>query len=501
MAFDAKVLAAVRTAFPGAGSAAVVSLGAPVHDGQCHPEPLVGIPLAMMNRHGLIAGRDRHRQDQDAPADRRAALGGRRPGVRRRRQGRRLRPRGAGRAGDRDRRAREGDRRRLEARRLPVEFLSLTRQAGRAAPRDGVVVRAAALGEGAGPQRHAVERAVAGVQVLRRPRAAAARLHRPARGAAPPDRRRRAGAEARLRRHLEGDGGRAAARDGRAGAAGRGRVLRRAGVRPRRPAGARARRPRAGQRPRAVRRAGQAGAVLDLHDVDARASSTTSFPRSATSTSRSWCSSSTRRTCCSTTRARRSSTRSSRSCGWSARRASASSSSRRARRTCRPTILGQLGNRVQHALRAFTPDDEKALRAAARTFPKTPFYDIAGDADHARDRRGAGDRARRRTARRRRRSSTRMAPPASRMGPLTPAEIAPLLATEQVRRYAAAVDRESAYEILGQRLEPGDERPAPPAPTAPPSKPAAPAKKPRAPGPRRCARRSRARSRTRSRAA
>ena len=39
-------------------------------------------------------------------------------------------------------------------------------------------------------------------------------------------------------------------------------------------------------------------------------------------------------------------------------------------------VLGQLGNRVQHALRAFTPDDEKALRAAARTFPKTTFYDI-----------------------------------------------------------------------------------------------------------------------------
>src|SRR5678809_1745180 len=39
-------------------------------------------------------------------------------------------------------------------------------------------------------------------------------------------------------------------------------------------------------------------------------------------------------------------------------------------------ILGQLGNRVQHALRSFTPDDEKALRAAARTFPKTSFYDV-----------------------------------------------------------------------------------------------------------------------------
>ena len=56
MAFDAGVLAAVRTAFPAAGSGAAVPLGAPVHDGQCHPEPLVSIPLATMNRHGLIAG-------------------------------------------------------------------------------------------------------------------------------------------------------------------------------------------------------------------------------------------------------------------------------------------------------------------------------------------------------------------------------------------------------------------------------------------------------------
>ena len=39
-------------------------------------------------------------------------------------------------------------------------------------------------------------------------------------------------------------------------------------------------------------------------------------------------------------------------------------------------VLGQLGNRVQHALRAFTPDDAKALRATVRTFPKSDFYDL-----------------------------------------------------------------------------------------------------------------------------
>ena len=39
-------------------------------------------------------------------------------------------------------------------------------------------------------------------------------------------------------------------------------------------------------------------------------------------------------------------------------------------------MLGQLGNRIQHALRAFTPDDEKALRATVRTYPKSDVYDL-----------------------------------------------------------------------------------------------------------------------------
>src|SRR3954452_4306793 len=137
-------------------------------------------------------------------------------------------------------------------------------------------------------------------------------------------------------------------------------------------------------------------------------------------------------------------------------------------------LLGQLGNRVQHALRAFTPDDEKALRAAARTFPRTPFYDVQQTLTTL----GIGEALVTVLGENGAPSPpfvARIAAPASRMGPLTPAEIAPLLQTEQVRRYAAAVDRESAYEILGQRLEP-DEAPATAAPT-PPSKPASPAKK------------------------
>ena len=127
------------------------------------------------------------------------------------------------------------------------------------------------------------------------------------------------------------------------------------------------------------------------------------------------------------------------------------------------SILGQLGNRVQHALRAFTPDDEKALRAASRTFPKTPFYDVQATLTTL----GIGEALVTVLGDNGAPSPpfvARIAPPASRMGPLTPAEIAPLLQTEQVRRYAAAVDRESAYEILGQRLETEKDAEAP-APT------------------------------------
>ena len=51
---DKKVLDAAHAAFPKATD--TVTLGAIIHDGECNPEPLVSIPIAMMNRHGLIAG-------------------------------------------------------------------------------------------------------------------------------------------------------------------------------------------------------------------------------------------------------------------------------------------------------------------------------------------------------------------------------------------------------------------------------------------------------------
>jgi hypothetical protein len=114
-------------------------------------------------------------------------------------------------------------------------------------------------------------------------------------------------------------------------------------------------------------------------------------------------------------------------------------------------VLGQLGHRVQHALRAFTPDDEKALKAAARTFPKTKFYDVQETLTSL----GIGEAlvtvlspsgvptppfA------------TRLIPPSSRMGPLTDDELQQRLASSaQVRKYATAVDRESAREMLTAR--------------------------------------------------
>jgi hypothetical protein len=115
------------------------------------------------------------------------------------------------------------------------------------------------------------------------------------------------------------------------------------------------------------------------------------------------------------------------------------------------TVLGQLGHRVQHALRAFTPDDEKAMKAAARTFPKTKFYDIEETLTSL----GIGEALVTVLAPNGVPTppfATRLIPPASRMGPLTDDELQQRLASSaQVRKYAKAVDRESAREMLSAR--------------------------------------------------
>jgi len=118
-------------------------------------------------------------------------------------------------------------------------------------------------------------------------------------------------------------------------------------------------------------------------------------------------------------------------------------------------VLGQLGNRVQHALRAFTADDDKALKAAARTFPKTPFYDIEETLTTL----GIGDAFVTVLAPNGAPTppfATRLIPPAARMGPLTDAELAQRLSSSaQVKEYATPIDRDSAREMLAKRVASG----------------------------------------------
>jgi len=125
-------------------------------------------------------------------------------------------------------------------------------------------------------------------------------------------------------------------------------------------------------------------------------------------------------------------------------------------------ILAQLSNRVQHALRAHTPDDESALNATVRTFPRTPFYDLAGTLTSlgigeavvtVLDPRGVPTPV----------VAARLIPPASRMAPLTPDELqADIRQSDLVAEYGKAIDRESAREMLAARLA----RSAVPAPGA-----------------------------------
>jgi hypothetical protein len=116
-------------------------------------------------------------------------------------------------------------------------------------------------------------------------------------------------------------------------------------------------------------------------------------------------------------------------------------------------VLGQLGNRVQHALRAFTPRDAKALKAAAETFRPNPAFDTetairevgSGEAVVSLlEAKGVPAMV----------SRTLIRPPASRLGPITPAERAETLAASPVAGvYDTPVDRESAHEILASRAE------------------------------------------------
>lgn len=115
------------------------------------------------------------------------------------------------------------------------------------------------------------------------------------------------------------------------------------------------------------------------------------------------------------------------------------------------SVLGQLGNRVQHALRAFTPRDQKAVRSAAQTMRANPDFDT----EKAITELSVGEALVSLLDEKGRPCIVERAfiyPPASRIGPLTDAERAAIIKSSVIfGHYEQTVDRESAYEIIKRR--------------------------------------------------
>lgn len=116
-------------------------------------------------------------------------------------------------------------------------------------------------------------------------------------------------------------------------------------------------------------------------------------------------------------------------------------------------ILGQLGNRVQHALRAYTPNDQKAVKVAANTFRANPKFDTetaitelgTGEALLSfLDKKGAPQPVER----------AFVLPPAGQVGPITPEERQKIINASMLNgQYKNEIDRESAYEILTEKTQ------------------------------------------------
>ncbi len=114
-------------------------------------------------------------------------------------------------------------------------------------------------------------------------------------------------------------------------------------------------------------------------------------------------------------------------------------------------VIGQLGNRIQHALRAFTPHDRKAVKAAAETFRANPAFDTVevignlgvGEAlISTLDKKGVPSIVER----------TLMSPPRSQFGPVSEEERGRIVNRSPVKAaYDQTIDRESAYELLKKR--------------------------------------------------
>lgn len=117
------------------------------------------------------------------------------------------------------------------------------------------------------------------------------------------------------------------------------------------------------------------------------------------------------------------------------------------------TVLGQLGNRVQHALRAFTPRDQKAVKVAAETMRPNPNLDIAAAITEL----GVGEALVSMLDEKGRPGVTQrcwMVAPGSRIGPATDAERQAVRQASLLGgKYEKALDRESAYELLQKRAE------------------------------------------------
>jgi hypothetical protein len=116
------------------------------------------------------------------------------------------------------------------------------------------------------------------------------------------------------------------------------------------------------------------------------------------------------------------------------------------------SVLAQLGNRVEHALRAFTPQDADNLKKTVRTFPITEFYDVEETIQSL----GIGEALITVLSARgvpTPLAATRLVPPDSLMAALDPVQFQGRIATSQLTaRYGQTVDRESAHEIISARI-------------------------------------------------
>tara|TARA_R110002049_G_scaffold220406_2_gene391970 strand:- start:582 stop:1340 length:759 start_codon:yes stop_codon:yes gene_type:complete len=116
-------------------------------------------------------------------------------------------------------------------------------------------------------------------------------------------------------------------------------------------------------------------------------------------------------------------------------------------------VLGQLGLKIQHALRAFTAKDRKAIKLTAQNYPDSEYYDTTevltslgiGEAlVSALDEKGRPTPL----------AATMMRAPMSRMDVLTDTELSNLLSNSKlVKKYNETIDRESAYEMLNEKIE------------------------------------------------